>query len=327
MTMTRRAFAGAGLAAFASAGARAQAPTTWNMPTPYPDGNFHTRNIREFIQDVQRTTNGALVINVHSAGSLFPHAQIRRNVRQGLAQVGEVLISLHANESPIYGVDSVPFLATSYAEARRLYAAHRPFLERRLAEEGLVLLYSVAWPPQGVYAKRLIESVDDLRGLRFRTYNPGTARIAALAGATPVQVEVPDLPTAFATGRVEVTITSGSTGVEARFWEFVTHYHDTQAWLPRNMVFANKTAFDALAPNVREALLSAARAAEERGWAASERETSERIAVLRENRMTIVAPPSPRLMEGLRAMGRTITAEWEAQAGADGAALLAAYRR
>jgi TRAP-type C4-dicarboxylate transport system substrate-binding protein len=315
------AFAGAAMMA---TGASAQ--TVWNMPTPYPDGNFHTRNIIQFISDVRAATNGQLDIKLHSAGSLFRHPEIKRSVRQGQAQIGEVLISLHANESPVYGLDSVPFLATSYEQARKLYAAQRPALEKRLAEEGLVLLYSVSWPPQGVYAKKEIKSVEDLRGLKFRTYNPGTGRIAALVGAVPVQVEVPDLPTAFATGRVEVTITSGSTGVEARFWDFVSHYHDTQAWLPRNMVFVNKAAFDALPEAQRTALMTAARAAEERGWASSIRETGERIRALKDNRMTVL-DPAPALKEGLQRVGAQIAQEWEASAGAEGKAILEAYRK
>lgn len=306
------------------AGAGAQ--TVWNMPTPYPDGNFHTRNISQFVADVKTATNGALDIKIHSAGSLFKHPEIKRSVRQGQAQMGEVLISLHANESPVYGLDSVPFLASSYEDARKLYAAQRPALEKRLAEEGLVLLYSVAWPPQGIYAKKEIKSVDDLKGLKFRTYNPGTGRIAALVGAVPVQVEVPDLPTAFATGRVEVTITSGSTGVEARFWDFVSHYHDTQAWLPRNMVFANKAAFDALPDAQKTALMTAAKAAEERGWTSSVRETSERIQALKDNKMNVVEP-SAALKDGLRKIGAAIGVEWEASAGAEGKVILEAYRK
>jgi TRAP-type C4-dicarboxylate transport system substrate-binding protein len=306
--------------------APAHAETKWDMPTPYPDGNFHTKNIRAFAEDVEKATSGALKIQVHSAGSLFKHPEIKRNVRQSLAPIGEVLISLHANESPIYGVDAVPFLAASYAEARKLYAASRPFLEKRLGEEGLTLLFSVPWPPQGLYAKKEIKSVDDLKGLKFRTYNPGTGRIAALVGAIPVQVEVPDLPTAFATGRVEVTITSGSTGVEARFWDFVSHYHDTQAWIPRNVVFVNKQAFDQLPADQQNAMKDAARIAEERGWKASEQETADRIGQLKANKMAIVEP-APALNEGLRKIGAQIAAEWEASAGSDGKALLEAYRR
>ncbi|MBL8588495.1 MAG: TRAP transporter substrate-binding protein [Methylobacteriaceae bacterium] len=309
-----------------SAGA-ASAQTKWDMPTPYPDSNFHTRNVAQFVADVKAATGGALDIRMHTAGSLLKHPEIKRGVRQGTAQIGEVLISLHANESPIYGLDSVPFLVASYDDSRKLYEAQRPFLEKKLAEEGLVFLYSVPWPPQGVYAKKLIASAEDLRGLKFRTYNPGTGRIAALVGAVPVQIEVPDLPTAFATGRVEVTITSGSTGVEARFWDFVTHYHDTQAWLPRNVVFANKAAWDALSEDQRGKVKAAAKVAEDRGWEASKTETAQRIQQLKDSKMTVVAPAPAKLLEGLKAIGAQIAAEWEKSAGADGAAILAAYRK
>ena len=325
MPISRRTLlAGAALAATLATGANAQ--TVWNMPTPYADGNFHTQNIRTFAADVERATNGALRIVVHSGGSLFPHAQIKRNVRQGTAPLGEVLISLHANEAPIYGLDSVPFLAVSFDQARKLYAASKASLERRLAEEELQLLFSVPWPPQGLFARRQINSVEDLRGLRFRTYNPGTGRIAAIAGATPVQVEAADLPTAFATGRVESTITSAATGVDTRIWEFTTHYHDTQAWIPRNMVIVNRAQFAALPQAQRDAVLAAARAAEERGWEVAARETQTRTQLLRDNRMTVL-DPTPALRDGLLAIGRTIATEWEAAAGADGRAILEAYRR
>jgi TRAP-type C4-dicarboxylate transport system substrate-binding protein len=317
---------GAGLIGLAAVAGSATAQVKWDMPTPYPDGNFHTKNIRAFAEEVTKATNGSLTIQVHSAGSLFKHPEIKRNVRQGLAPIGEVLVSLHANESPFYGVDAVPFLATSYPEARKLLAASRPFLEKKLAEEGLVLIYSVPWPPQGLYAKKEIKTVDDLKGLKFRTYNPGTGKIAQIAGAIPVQVEVPDLPTAFATGRVEVTITSGATGVEARFWDFVSHYHDTQAWLPRNMVFANKAAFDKLTPEQQAAIKTAAAAAEERGFKASETETAERVAQLKANKMNVVEP-SAELKAGLKKIGAEIAADWEKSAGDDGKALLAAYRK
>jgi TRAP-type C4-dicarboxylate transport system substrate-binding protein len=324
MNMLARMTAGLGLAVALTTAAAAQ--TTWDMPTPYPDGNFHTKNIREFAADVEKRTNGGLKLTIHSGGSLIKHPEIKRSVRQGTAPIGELLISLHANESPIYGLDSVPFLATSYDDARKLYAAHRPALEKRLAEEGLVLLYSVAWPPQGIFAKREIKSMDDFKGLKFRTYNPGTGRIAAIAGATPVQVEVADLATAFATGRVEATITSPSTGVDAKFWDFLSHYHDTQAWLPRNMVVVNKAAFDRLPEAVRKGLLEAAKAAEDRGWQMSREETVARTQQLKDNKLNVVVP-SPELKAGFQKIGQQIADEWEKSAGADGKAILDAFRK
>lgn len=315
--------AGAALATFATA---ASAQTKWDMPTPYGDGNFHTKNVAQFAADIAKATGGKLTITVHSNGSLIKHPEIKSAIRRGVAPIGEVLISNHQNESPIYGADSVPFLATSYADARKLYAAQKPFLEKKLAEEGLVLLYSVPWPPQGIYAKKEIKSIDDLKGLKFRTYNTATQRIAQLAGAVPTQVEVPDVPTAFATNRVEAMITSPSTGADTKAWDYLTHFHHTQAWLPRNIVIVSKAAFDALPADVKEAVLKAAKEAEDRGWKASEEETDAKIKVMADNKMTIVQP-SDALKKGFAKIGETMTAEWEKSAGADGKAILDAFRK
>ena len=324
MSRMLRLTAGAALAAGIAFGAAAE--TKWDMPTPYPDGNFHTRTVAQFAADIAKATGGSLKITIHSAGSLFKHPEIKKSVRQGLAPIGEVLISLHANESPIYGLDSVPFLATGYDGAKKLYQAQRPALEKRLAEEGLALLYSVPWPPQGIYAKREIKSVDDLQGLKFRTYNAVTGRVAALAKAAPVQIEVPDLPTAFATGRVDVMITSASTGVDTKAENYLTHYHDTQAWLPRNVVFVNKAAFDKLSAAEKKAVTDAAKTAEERGWKASAEEMTIKTAALKAAKI-IVLPPSDALKSGLGKIGATIATEWAAAAGADGKAILDAYKK
>jgi TRAP-type C4-dicarboxylate transport system substrate-binding protein len=324
MTKFVRAFAGLLLAGGLATAASAQ--TKWDMPTPYPDGNFHTKNVATFAADVAKATNGSLTIQVHSAGSLFKHPEIKRAVRQGSAPIGEILESLASNEAPVYGLDSVPFLATGYDASRKLYAAQKPYLEKQLATEGLVLLYSVPWPPQGLYAKREITKVEDLKGLKFRTYNAMIGRIAALAGAIPTQIEVPDLPTAFATGRVDVMITSASTGVDTKSQDYLSHYIDTQAWLPRNIVFVNKAGFDKLSPAEQKAVKDAAAAAEERGWKLSLEEMTVKTKALKDAGIKVL-PPSPELKAGLAKIGDTIAAEWEKSAGADGAAMLAAFRK
>lgn len=324
MTIIVRALAGLVLAGLLATAASAQ--TKWDMPTPYPDGNFHTKNVALFAADVAKATNGSLTIAVHSAGSLIKHAEIKRSVRQGTAPIGEMIESLSSNEAPVYGIDSLPFLATGYEASKKLYDAQRPFLEKQLASEGLIFLYSVPWPPQGLYAKREIKSVEDLKGLKFRTYNAIIGRIAALAGSIPTQIEVPDLPTAFATGRVDVMITSASTGVDTKSQDYLTHYIDAQAWLPRNIVFVNKAAFDKLTPAEQKAVTDAAKTAETRGWKMSLEEMTIKTAALKAAGI-IVLPPSPELKAGLTKIGAAITAEWEKAAGADGAAMLAAYRK
>jgi TRAP-type C4-dicarboxylate transport system substrate-binding protein len=302
------------------------AQTQWDLPTSYAASAFHTKNIVQFAADVEKATAGSLKIVVRPGGEMIKHAEIKRAVSDGKAAVGEVLISLAADEAPVYGVDSIPFLATGYDGARKLYEAQKPFLERQLAKEGLVLLFSVPWPPQGVYAKREIQSIGELQGLKFRTYNAMTRRIAELAGAQPTQIEVPDLPAAFASGRVDIMITSASSGVQSKAEQYLTHYIDTQAWVPRNMVFANEAAIDRLSAAEKKALTEAAGAAEDRGWKLSIEEMTIKTKALKDAGIMVLSP-SAELRSGLAKIGGVIASEWAASAGADGEAMLAAYRK
>ena len=317
------AFAAAAAAAFATAVA---AQTKWDMPTPYPATNFHTENIMQFVADVDKGTGGKLKIQVHPGASLFKAPEIKRAVQGNQAQIGEILISGYANEDPVFGVDSVPFLATSYADAAKLWKASRKALEDRFAKQGLVLLYSVPWPPQGIYTTKPINSVADMKGLKMRSYNPYTSRIAELAGAQPVTIQVAELAQAMATGAVNANITSGATGYDSKAWEVVKHYYDTQAWLPKNIVFANKQAFDSLDKASQAAVMKAAQEAETRGWKTSEEKNKWYLEQLTKNGMT-VAPPSPQLKADLKKIGDTMTGEWMAIAGADGKAIVDAYKK
>jgi len=304
----------------------ALAQTKWDMPTPYPPTNFHTENITQFVSDVEKDTGGKLKITVHSNASLFKAPEIKRAVQGGQAQIGEILISGYSNEDAIYGVDSVPFLATSYADAAKLWKASRKAIEDRFAKQGLMVLYSVPWPPQGIYSSKPIHSIADMKGLKMRTYNPYTSRIAELAGAQPVTIQVAELAQAFATGAVNANITSGATGYDTKAWEVVKNYYDTQAWLPKNIVFANKAAFDSLDKASQAALLKDAAAAESRGWKVSEEKNKWYLEELAKNGMH-VALPSPQLKADFRKIGDTMTAEWMKTAGADGQAIVDAYRK
>jgi TRAP-type C4-dicarboxylate transport system substrate-binding protein len=220
--------------------AAAVAQTKWDMPTPYAPTNFHTENVNQFAADVDKATGGKLKITVHSNASLFKANEIKRAVQGGQAQIGEILLSGYSNEDPLFGLDSVPFLATSYAEARKLWQASKKATEERFAKQGMIVLYNVAWPPQGIYSSKPLASVADMKGLKMRTYNPYTSRIAELAGAQPVTIQAAELAQAFATGAVNANITSGATGFDTKAWEVVKNYYDTQAWLPKNVVFVNK---------------------------------------------------------------------------------------
>ena len=302
------------------------AQTKWDMPTPYPPANFHTVNINQFAADVDSATGGKLKITVHPGASLFKATEIKRAVQSGQAPIGEILISGYSNEDPIFGVDSVPFLATSYADARKLWNASKKATEERFAKQGMKILYAVPWPPQGIYTNKPIASVADMKGLKMRAYNPNTAKIAELVGAQPVTIQAAELAQAMTTGVVNANMTSGATGVDTKAWEHVKYYYDTQAWLPKNVVFVSQKAFDALDKAGQDAVLKAAAAAEERGWKESETTAKQTVETLAKNGMT-VGPPSAQLKADLKKIGDTITADWVKATGADGKAIIDAYSK
>ena len=304
----------------------AMAQTKWNLPAAYPADNPHSVNLAAFAKDVADLTGGKLQITVHAAASLFKAPEIKRAVATGQAQAGEVLISLHENEDPLYGIDVVPFLATSYPAARKLWLASKPAVEKKLASQGLLLLFAVPWGPQGIYAKKDLNTMEDMKGLKWRAYNVGTARIAELVGAQPITIQAAELPQALATGVVNAFMTSGSTGYDSKAWESMTHFYDTQAWIPKNVTFVNKAAFDALDKQAQDAVLKAATVAEERGWKLAEEKAKWYLEQLTANKMKVLPPP-PALKAGLEKIGEQLTADWSKKAGAEGEAVIAAYKK
>jgi TRAP-type C4-dicarboxylate transport system substrate-binding protein len=313
-------------ACVAALAAPAMAQTKWNLPAAYPADNPHSVNLTAFAKDVADLTGGKLQITVHPAASLFKAPEIKRAVATGQAQVGEVLISLHENEDPLFGIDVVPFLATSYPAARKLWLASKPAVEKKLASQGLLLLFAVPWGPQGIYAKKDLNTMEDMKGLKWRAYNVGTSRIAELVGAQPITIQAAELPQALATGVVNAFMTSGSTGYDSEAWESMTHFYDTQAWIPKNVTFVNKAAFDALDKPTQDAILKAAAVAEERGWKLAEEKAKWYLEQLTANRMKVIPPP-PALKAGLEKIGEQLTADWSKKAGTEGEAVIAAYKK
>jgi TRAP-type C4-dicarboxylate transport system substrate-binding protein len=301
------------------------AAATWEMPTPYPEAEFHTKNIRLFAQDVETATGGSLKINVHSGQSLFKHPEIKRAVQTGQVQIAEMLMANLLNEDAIFGVDAVPFLASNYDEAAKLWKAQRGMVEARLAKQGMRLLYAVPWPGQGFYTKSPIASLADLKGVKFRTYNSATASMAELMGAVPTIVEAVEIPQAFSTGVVDAMVTSGATGLRTKAWDFASYFYDLNAWMPKNMVFVNERAWRSLSDAERDAVQKAAAAAETRGWTMSKEVSDSSSKELAAKGMKVESG-SAELVSGLKEIGAKMAADWEKSAGADGAALLKAYR-
>ncbi len=300
------------------------AQTKWDLPAAYAAGNFHSENLVTFAADVEKFSGGKLKIQVHSNASLFKAQEIKPAVQRGQAQLGEVLLTNLENEDPIFAVSGVPFIATSYDLSNKLFKASRKFLADRFEKQGMMLLYTVPWPPQGIYSKKPLSTVADMKGVKWRSYSPVTAKLGELMGAQSVTIQAAELSQALATGVVESYISSGSTGYDSKTYEHVKYWYDTQAWLPHNAVIVNKAAFAALDKATQDAVLKAGADAEARGWKISAEKNGWYIDQLKAKGMTI-APPSPQFAAELRKLGEGLAAEWAKKGGADAQAILEAY--
>ncbi|MDO9707762.1 TRAP transporter substrate-binding protein [Paracraurococcus lichenis] len=313
------------LAALLALATRAEAQTKWVMATPYPEGNYHTQTIRFFLAEVEKAAPGKLQVQLHTNGSLLPQLQIKRAVQTGQVQLGEILLGAYGNEDPVFEVDFIPFLASTYPQARALQAASEPALRARLEKQGVTPLYFVPWPSQALYGKGEIRSLEDLKGARFRAQTPIIARMAELLGATPVLVQAADVPQAFATGIVNAMLTSAQTGADSAAWDFSKYVYDIGFTLTRNAVLVNTRAFMALDEATRAAMRDAAAKAMEQGWAEAKASEAVQMEKLRSHGMQ-VGEPTPELLAGLRAIGAKQEEEWATKAGPDGRALLEKYR-
>jgi TRAP-type transport system periplasmic protein len=303
----------------------AQAQTKWQMATPYPDGNFHTKNIREFCTDIEQATGGKLSVNVHSNASLLPMPQIKRGVQTGQVQLGEILLTAYSNEDPFFDADALPFLVPDWAGAKKLADLQRPYIEERFRKQGLSLLYTVAWPAAGFYTQVPLNSLDVLKGSRFRTFSPLTNRFAALAGANPVLVQQAELAQAFATGIATAMVTSAQTGVDTSAWDYAKVFTPAAFSMTKNAVLISRRALESLPADQQKAVRDAAARAQTRGWGYAEGAEKASQNRLAEKGLTIGNVP-PDVRAGLDAIGVTMANEWVEKAGDDGKKLIQALR-
>lgn len=322
MKTIKKLLAATALTAVSAVAAQAE---KWDMPMAYAATNFHSEVGADFAKCVTDGTGGKLEIVTHPSGSLFAGNEIKRAVMTGQANIGERLLSAHQNENPIYGVDSIPFLVSSFDEHEKLWSIAQPYVEKALEADNLHYLYSVPWPPQGLYFKKPVESVADMKGIKFRSYSTATARMAELTGMLPVQVEAAELSQALATGVAESFISSGATGYDRKVWEHLTHFYQVDAWLPRNAVFVNMDAWNGLDDATRGVMTDCADKAAAEGLQRSKDYTDFTLNGLREGGMT-VGRAGDKLVSELKEIGATMTEEWLAKAGADGKAIVDAYK-
>lgn len=297
----------------------------WDLPTPYGDGTHQTQVARSFAEEVNANAGGKLTIKIHSGGSLIKHPEIHRAVKSRQVQIGEVFIGRLGNIDPVFKLDNIPFLATDFDSAEKLYKASKSAINEQLGKDGLMLLYTSPWPAQDLYSNKPVNSLADLSGLKMRAYSPTTSRLADLMGTTPVNIPFSDVAQAFTTNAIDAMVTSPSTGVNSQSWDYISHFTTINAWIPKNMLFVNKKIFDRLDKATQQVILTAAANAEKKGWALGRKLAVEHTNTLKQNGM-VVSPPSKTLDAELRKIGATMVSEWLKEAGQSGQSIVNAYQ-
>ena len=313
-----------GMSALTAAFASPVFAQSWDLPTAYAPTNFHTVNIEKFAAGVKDATSGKLVIKVHPGASLYKMPEIKRAIQTGQVPVGETLMVTLTNENPVYAIDGLPFLASSYEQAQKLWTAQRPYIDKILAAQGMQLLFAVPWPPQGLLVNKPVNSAADLQGLNFRAYDKQTSRMGELFKARPVTIQAAEVAQALSSGKINSLISSAQSAVDYKAWESLKYFYDVQAWLPKNMVIVKISELNKLPPAVKDAVIAEGKKAEAAGWAASREVAEATKKTLASNGMNVL-PPSPQLVSDLNKIGKVMVDEWLSGAGPDGKAVLDAY--
>ena len=167
------------LAATALTGAIASmsafAQTKWDLASAYPPANFHAES--DPIRQRRRQGHGRQAEDYSALERVAVQGtEIKRGADRWRAD-GWILLVNFQNEWQLFGADGVPFLADSYDSSMKLYGAQKPMMDKKLGEQGMMLLYAVPWPPQGIYSKKPLASAADLKGGKWRAYSPATAAL------------------------------------------------------------------------------------------------------------------------------------------------------
>ena len=321
----------AALLSFCATAFAQSALLSWTMPTPHAPNTFLAANAQRFAEDLEAVSGGRIRIHVQSGGRLYAQEEIERAVREGEVPIGEFMLSGLASGEPLFGADTVPFLASGYRKAERLWKASRATTERRLEARELVLLFAVPVPPPLLFTRVPLDGDTALRGLQLRVPSDrarveltNLLAVSRHLGAVPVPAGTWSLSAAFEEGRLEAMFLPPAQALGLGVQRFAPYFYPVHLWLPKSAVVLNLGVFEALDPALRDALLEAARVAEERGWRLSRREAGRQLARMEERGFSPMEAPI-RLWADVVETRRESTVEWTARTGEAGVGVIQAF--
>ncbi|MGI9476790.1 MAG: TRAP transporter substrate-binding protein [Hyphomicrobiaceae bacterium] len=317
-----------GFAAVAGLSGTASAGTTWDLPIVWPDGNFHTKNVKMFAEEVKKATNGDVVINVHSGGSLgFKGPEMLKVVRDGLAPIGELLLNQQVGEAPLLGLEATPYLCSGYDDLTKLHKHWVPEVAKVMEKSfNQKLLYVVPWPRQYVYTKVDTKSVAGLKGIKIRTYNKTTTSMFNRIGMTAVQLPWGEVVPSLAAGTIDAVTTSASSGVDGKFWEFLKYTYPTSHVWSSNALSVNLDAWKKLSQKNRDAIVAVAKRLQPKFWDISKAEDDAKLKILTDNGIKL-GTVTPAMLKEMQDKTKPMLQEQIKSIGGPAGAIIKAYQK
>lgn len=265
----------------------AMAQTAWDLPLVWSAENYISVNAQRFAEEVATVTDGEVQITTHPGGSLgFKGPDMFSAVRDGLVPIGDMLLQQQTGDNPLLGLQSLPYLMSSYEEQVAFQEFYRPVLNDVFAENNQKLLFTVPWPQQQVYAKKEINSIEDFEGIKIRASDSSAYQIFRAAGMKPVQLPWGEVIPSLATGVIEAVGTSSPSAVDGSFWEFLTHGYATRHTWNLDAISVNLDAWNQLSTENQEAIVEAAERLEPEFWQSAQEADAENLQVLADNGIT-----------------------------------------
>lgn len=291
----------------------------------YGASSVHTQGAMKFAELAKKYSNGSVEITVHSGGSLgFKGPELLKVVKDGQVPMSDILMGVVAGSAHVFGVSSLPRLVSDYYEARKLYEDCKPFYEAAAQKWNQKILYAAPWPPSGLVTQKPIKSVDDIQGIKARTYDKNGAEFLRALGAAPVSLPWGEVYSSLRTGMIDSVLTSAESAKNGKFWEVLKHFTKIDYAYPLNMVTINLDYWNALSKEQQEALTRAADETEAEQWKNSSKLNADGITVIAENGIT-VAEADPELSEAMNKAARLIIDEFMKEMKPDEAKILSKY--
>ena len=221
--------------------------------------------MKKFGEILEQKTNGDITVQYFPDSQLGGERELVELVQAGTIDFTKVSGGLMESFSPVYGTFSMPYLFNSEEHFYKVMdnaGIMQPIYEST-KDRGIVgLTYFNSGARSFYTVKKPVESVADLKGLKFRVMqSPTSIKMVQLLGATPIAMGQAEVYTSLQQGVLDGAENNEYAITIARHGEVAKYYsYDVHTRIPDIMLVSSKT-LEKLSDENRQAVLDAAKEA------------------------------------------------------------------